>query len=319
MLPMLSCLSAYLLHSAPGQSRAVRVPMMMVDNDGDGTFRATSSPVKNIVSGLTAAVNAIGGKDADPVRRQRTGVVTPARLLEGIEADYVERMYLWTGDIDEDLYDDECRFTDPTLSFKGLATFQKNLANLQPFLQALVKAPEVELYTINLDEQAKQVRATWRMKGDLALPWRPTIDLKGRTTFTYDESEQVGGRVVDYEEAWELSAGDALMQLLRPGGGSNGSSRGGGADGGRAGEIGDGESDVVMATSVESSMLDRLNAFLDRPILDTNERGGPLEPFKKFARQEPEMAQVAASTVAIGGFALVARVLLAAAAAAGLL
>ena len=91
------------------------------------------------------------------------------------------------------------------------------LIYLQPFLQALVKDPIVELYTIALDEDAKQVRATWRMVGDLALPWGPTIDLKGRTTFTYDESEAVGGRVVDYEEAWELSAGEALMQLLRPG------------------------------------------------------------------------------------------------------
>ena len=271
--------------------------------DKDGTFGATSSPVKSIVSGLTAAVNAIGGSNDERPRRQRAGIVTPDRLLDGVRADYEERMYLWTGDIEEDLYDDDCRFTDPTLSFVGLDTFQNNLANLQPFLQALVKAPLVELYTIGLDQEAKQVRATWRMKGDLALPWRPTIDLKGRTTFTYDDSPAVGGRIVDYEEAWELSAGEALMQILRPAGGGEAA-----AEQPRAGAV----------AESEPSALARLNAFLDRPILDTNERGGPLEPFKRFARQEPEAAQVVASAVVLGGFALIARLAVGAAVAFGI-
>jgi hypothetical protein len=271
-----------------------RVQMMAASKqDEDGTFGTTSSPVKSIVSGLTAAVNAIGGSSEQRPRRVRSGIVTPERLLKGVRADYEERMYLWTGDIEEDLYDDDCRFTDPTLSFVGLDTFQNNLANLQPFLQALVKAPIVDLYTINLDEEAKQVRATWRMKGDLALPWRPVIDLRGRTTFTYDESEAVGGRIVDYEEAWELSAGEALMQILRPAGGADAEAAGA-------------EQGEPPAAAVQSPLA-RLNELLDRPILDTNERGGPLEPFKRFARQEPEAAQVVASAVVLGGFALVAR------------
>lgn len=92
---------------------------------------------------------------------------------------------------------------------------------MQPVLNALVKAPLVELYTIELDEADRQVRATWRMKGDLALPWRPVIDLNGRTTFTYDPSEAVGGRITEYEEAWDIEAGAALMQILRPGGASS--------------------------------------------------------------------------------------------------
>ena len=126
----------------------------------------------------------------------------------------MERNYLWTGDIDPNLYDYDCTFTDPTLSFKGLAVFQRNLANLQPFLNALVRDSEIELYDIALDEPALQVRAQWRMIGDLNLPWQPTIDLRGRTTFTYGAED---GRIVDYEEAWELEAGKALLQLVQPG------------------------------------------------------------------------------------------------------
>ena len=37
---------------------------------------------------------------------------------------------------------------------------------------------------------------------------------------------------------------------------------------------------------------------------ETAERGGPLEPFKKFARTEPEQAQVAASVAALTFFAI---------------
>ena len=33
----------------------------------------------------------------------------------------------------------DCIFTDPTLSFRGLETFKRNLHNLQPVLKALVK------------------------------------------------------------------------------------------------------------------------------------------------------------------------------------
>ena len=54
-----------------------------------------------------------------------------------------------------------------------------------------------------------------------------------------------------------------------------------------------------------------LDAFLDTPILDPNERGGPLEPLKAFVRSEPETAQVAASVLALTFFFVLARGLVA--------
>jgi len=63
--------------------------------------------------------------------------------------------------------------------------------------------------------------------------------------------------------------------------------------------------------AAEASPLERLNAFLDTPILDTNVVGGPLEPLKSFARAEPEIAQIGASVVAVSFFLFIARVLLA--------
>jgi hypothetical protein len=188
------------------------------DLAGDDGFHATSLVTKSLISGLTSIVNAFGGVPAATPRTRPPDLaaVAPGTLLDGLRADYVERNYLWTGDIDPNLYDEECVFTDPTLSFRGLATFQRNIENLQPILSRLVQRPKVDLYSCELDEQAQQVRATWRMRGDIALPWRPGIDLRGRTTFTFDPEGEARGRVVDYEEVWELKAGEALMQLLRP-------------------------------------------------------------------------------------------------------
>lgn len=72
-----------------------------------------------------------------------------------------------------------------------------------------------------------------------------------------------------------------------------------------------GDSDVseVMAAAALSP-LDKLNALLDTPLLDTAERGGPLEPFKSFARSDPEAAQVVASVAAVVFWLLLFRIVL---------
>ena len=54
----------------------------------------------------------------------------------------------------------------------------------------------------------------WRMSGDVKLPWRPRIELTGRTKFSLAPGK--GGRIVDYYEQWNLPATEVLLQLLRP-------------------------------------------------------------------------------------------------------
>lgn len=43
----------------------------------------------------------------------------------------------------------------------------------------------------------------------------PTIDVVGRTTFSYDKGR--GNRIFSYDEVWEVEPMEALMQLLKPG------------------------------------------------------------------------------------------------------
>lgn len=80
---------------------------------------STTGVARQLVSGLTALVN-LGTPPALTTRRPpRSSALAPRALLRGIRADFEEREYLWSGQITEDLYDDDCSFSDPTLSFEG--------------------------------------------------------------------------------------------------------------------------------------------------------------------------------------------------------
>ena len=92
----------------------------------------TSSLTRGLVSSLTAAVNTLGGKAAPGVeaRERQFEALSSEAVLAGLRADFEEREYLWSGKITPELYDEECVFTDPTLSFSGLSVFEANLENL---------------------------------------------------------------------------------------------------------------------------------------------------------------------------------------------
>ena len=220
-------------------------------------YSETSSAVKTIVSGMTAVANTLRQRmkkreeDASSslssspssLKKLRNG--NPARTVEMLERriadEFRVKEYLWTGDIDVDLFSLKCVFTDPTLSFTGLETFRDNLESLQPSLRRI--APEgkrrVELRECGKDEDsADVVVAKWRMVGNLQLPWRPKIDIQGETRFQFrrervddveieeeEERERKGGeeeenetclRVVSYRETWSETASEALWQLVTP-------------------------------------------------------------------------------------------------------
>ena len=185
---------------------ARRVACRAEDDVERSNYKDTSSAVKNLVSGLTALVNAFGesggreGRD-DAQGAPRGSPLQPPPRPERAGARHLPRVHRGEVPLDRrhhpEMYDLFCTFTDPTLSFVGLETFERNLKNLQPVLRRLVRDSDVELYACELAGEDERwgggdgrVRASWRMTGNLRLPWRPRIDLEGRTTFTF----RMGGR-----------------------------------------------------------------------------------------------------------------------------
>ena len=117
---------------------ARRVACRAEDDVERSNYKDTSSAVKNLVSGLTALVNAFGesgGAERDGMTRKErrearplpTTPRDPNALVRDISREFTEAKYLWTGDITPEMYDLFCTFTDPTLSFVGLETFERNL------------------------------------------------------------------------------------------------------------------------------------------------------------------------------------------------
>ena len=198
-----------------------------VETTSTSTYETSDASSRGIVSSLTGVVNLIMGpsNDADEKHKQLSPPpASPQELLERIKADYIVNNYLWTGDIDLAAFEENCQFTDPTLTFTGRDKFVSNVSNLRPIVDALIEPGGCasKLLDISLNEEEGYVQSRWNMVGDLTgLPWKPRIDVIGRTKFWYDKeqgdasNEGIGDvRVKFYDEEWELPAWKALLQLV---------------------------------------------------------------------------------------------------------
>jgi len=147
--------------------------------------------------------------DGPPLRRGDT-----SGLLRRIAKDYA-RAYFVTGAIDGALYEDDALFADPTISFRGLALWRRNIRLLEPFL---VK-PRIELRgpprRTGTDTAGKTtLEAQWRLVTGVRLPWRPLVDIMGSTLYVLSPES---GRIERHVESWSVDGLQALLLLLRPG------------------------------------------------------------------------------------------------------
>ncbi|KAL4447868.1 hypothetical protein ABPG75_005087 [Micractinium tetrahymenae] len=63
------------------------------------------------------------------------------------------------------------------------------------------------------DAPAVQLLAEWRLTCWLRLPWAPYVAVNGTTTYTLNANRN---KIVRHMEAWDISATQALLLLLRP-------------------------------------------------------------------------------------------------------
>lgn len=189
-------------------------------NEGFASIKGTSSYqnsgnfAKAIVGGLTSLTNILNTRDETKQEGVLLSSFSPREVYDGVRLDF-EAGYLFSGRINSSLYDPACVFTDPTISFQGLSTFQRNINSLQPILKLFLSDNAVILYDLQLIESERKIIAQWRMLGNLKLlPWTPQINVKGQTTYTLDENK--GNRIIDYSEVWATPPGKALLQILTP-------------------------------------------------------------------------------------------------------
>ena len=208
----------YILIAAPShdcysRKSSTSILVRRLSSTKSSNYAETGGGVKAIVQALTSISNLLLPKSEAFERVYQKVNLTPSEILDGVIGDF-RNGYLFSGKIDTEIYDEQCVFTDPTLSFKGLSTFERNIKAIKPALDFFVGDSMVVLYDCKIDLEVKEIKALWRMSGDIKLPWKPRIELTGNTVLSYDTDK--GGRIVDYYERWDLPAATALLQLLQP-------------------------------------------------------------------------------------------------------
>ncbi|KIY97680.1 hypothetical protein MNEG_10281 [Monoraphidium neglectum] len=188
----------------------------------ESPVRRGSGPANPVTVGLVNLITealrvlGVGQQRYERVREQQSlePPLSPGDVdgvVRRITADFGNG-YFVTGVIDSAVYDEQCTFVDPTISFSGLDLWKRNLALLTPFLLS----PKLDLLTMRrMGANAngmQELEATWALATWLRLPWLPLVSIEGSTRFTLNAD---ANRVVRHVESWNVTAGEALLQLFK--------------------------------------------------------------------------------------------------------
>jgi hypothetical protein len=127
--------------------------------------------------------------------------------LQRIQADN-DRQYFLSGNIDELIYDENCIFSDPFVSFQGRDRFVQNLANLGSFITEYSAKP------IQYDESTEDAAVTTKfmVKLRLNLPWKPVLAWPWGVRCEIDPETNL---IIQHKESWDIEPLEGVKQIFR--------------------------------------------------------------------------------------------------------
>ncbi|XP_076890488.1 uncharacterized protein LOC143541584 [Bidens hawaiensis] len=175
----------------------------------------TPQVLKFVVSGATEILRLFSSfnknqlYEAAPEPKYETSVTCIDDIMIVLKEDY-DNAYFVTGNFTSGIYADDCVFEDPTIRFSGRELYSRNLKLLIPFFDD----PSISLKNITkvLNGDAESVKASWRLRTYLKLPWRPLICIDGTTVYDFDD----WFRIVKHVESWSVSPLEAIGQIFTP-------------------------------------------------------------------------------------------------------
>ncbi|KAG0590105.1 hypothetical protein KC19_1G072000 [Ceratodon purpureus] len=153
-----------------------------------------------------AAFRPSSGREDEEDVEVYAGPVPRTEAVELIRKDY-ERSYFVTGNMNMGIYEADCEFADPFVSFRGLKRFKQNVSNLGSFME------ESSLKITDWQEYEDRIYAKWRFNCVLGLPWRPILAATGSTEYFFDSNS---GKICKHVENWDISPADGVRQLFKP-------------------------------------------------------------------------------------------------------
>ncbi|ESW16808.1 hypothetical protein PHAVU_007G186100 [Phaseolus vulgaris] len=170
----------------------------------------TPQILKIVVTGVTELLRLFSPSfDQSSFEKQsdQFPISTVDDVLSIIKSDY-DNAYFVTGNFTSSIYAENCIFEDPTIKFRGRELYARNLKLLVPFFdQASIILQKIEK---DVDSDRNFVLASWKLRTNLKLPWRPLISIDGSTVYELNEDY----RIVRHVESWNVSAVEAVFQIF---------------------------------------------------------------------------------------------------------
>jgi hypothetical protein len=142
-----------------------------------------SAPVDNVERAIDY--------DAPPISLEET--------IRRLQADN-DREYFLSGQVDELIYDLDCEFADPFVSFRGRSRFVENLQNLGSFITEYSARP-LDYSTELNDDANPAVKTRFMVKLQLNLPWKPVLAWPWGVRCEIDRQSNL---IVLHQEKWDI-------------------------------------------------------------------------------------------------------------------
>eukprot|EP00979_Chaetoceros_neogracilis_P007794 scaffold1674_cov284-Chaetoceros_neogracile.AAC.12 len=127
--------------------------------------------------------------------------------LERIKIDN-DRDYFLSGQVDGLIYDKDCVFADPFVSFSGRDRFVENLSNLGSFITKY----NAKMLNYSVSDDGLVVDTRVMVKLELNLPWKPILAWPWGVKYDIDE---VSFLVTNHKESWDIEAMEGVKQIFR--------------------------------------------------------------------------------------------------------
>jgi len=119
-----------------------------------------------------------------------------------------ERSYFLSGEVDRLIYQEDCTFADPFVSFYGRDRFIDNLANLGSFITNY----NAKVLNYSVDNDGAEVNTRFMVKLELGLPWKPVLAWPWGVQYIIDPDTYL---VTEHIESWDIAPLEGVKQIFR--------------------------------------------------------------------------------------------------------
>jgi hypothetical protein len=140
--------------------------------------------------------------------------IPPASLNETLQRIRLDndRSYFLSGKVDTYIYDKDCVFADPFVSFQGRDRFVDNLQNLGSFITNYTA--KIIQYNVEGGDSnpVTIVKTKIMVKLELNLPWKPVLAWPWGVTYQVDPDSYL---ITKHEESWDIEPWEGIKQIFR--------------------------------------------------------------------------------------------------------